>query len=73
MEGYGALKVDEIDIHRAVAEMIKQHGENATIEAAMKSDRLMARGDMQGAKVWREVVKKIAALQDQKTEGITQH
>jgi hypothetical protein len=62
-----------IDLYRAASEMIKQHGENATIEAAMKSDAMMARGDMKGAKVWREIVKRITILQDQKMDGVTQH
>jgi hypothetical protein len=65
--------MEDIDLYRTAAEMIKQHRENATIEAAMKSDAMLAKGDMVGAKVWREVAKRITVLQDQKTDGITQH
>ena len=63
----------EIDLYRTAVEMIKQHGENAAIQAALKSDKLLDKGDMEGAKVWREIVKKIDILQAQKTDGITQH
>ena len=65
--------MQDIDLYRTAALMIKQHGEDATLQAAMKADALMAKGDMKGAKVWQEVVKKIDILQNQKADGITQH
>jgi len=65
--------MEEIDLYRTGAAMIQQHGENAAIEAAMKSDAMLAKGDVKGAKIWREIVKKIDILQSQKIDGITQH
>ena len=65
--------MEDIDLYRAAAEMVKKHGENAGIEAAMKSDNLLERGDMTGASVWRRIHKIIGDLQSQKTEGKTRH
>jgi hypothetical protein len=63
----------EIDLYRTAAEMIKIHGEDANLHAAMKSDQLLDAGDTVGAKVWRDIVKRIEILQLQKTDRITQH
>ena len=65
--------MQDIDIYRAAGEMIKQHGQDATLEAAMKSDTLLAKGDVTGAGVWREITKRIMFLQAQKPDGVTEH
>ena len=38
----------DIDIYRSAHELIKQHGEAADIEAAMRADECLAAGDMEG-------------------------
>ena len=63
----------EIDLYLAATEMIKHHGNDAVLHAAMKSDELLAKGDMQGAAVWRDVVKKIQILSRQTSQGQTRH
>jgi hypothetical protein len=65
--------MEEIDLYRTAAEMIKRHGDDASLQAAMKSDALLEKGDIQGAKVWRGVVKKIGILLVQAAEGQTRH
>ena len=65
--------MEDIDLYRSAAAMIKKHGEDATMQAAMKSDALLKKGDTTGAKVWREIVKKIDFLQAQKPANVTQH
>ncbi len=37
----------EIDIYRSANELIKQYGEAADIEAAMRADACLAAGDME--------------------------
>ena len=59
----------EIDIYRAATEMLKQHGEDAVLQAALKSDSLLSQGDTTGAKIWRDIIKKIEILLQQKPEG----
>ena len=52
----------DLDIYRAANELIKQHGEAADIEAAMRADELMETGDMEGRAVWLRIVKAIEEL-----------
>ena len=62
-----------MDHYRTASEMIRHHGDEAALQAALKADALLAKGDMQGAKVWRGVVKKIEILLKQSAEGQTRH
>ncbi len=51
-----------LDIYRSANELIKQHGEAADIEAAMRADECLAAGDMEGEAVWLRVVKAVEEL-----------
>ena len=51
-----------LDIYRAANELIKQHGDSADIEAAMRADERLAAGDVEGRAVWLRIVKAIAEL-----------
>ena len=50
------------DIYRSANELIKQHGEVADIEAAMRADACLAAGEMEGEAVWLRIVKAINKL-----------
>ncbi len=52
----------DLDIYRSANELIKQHDEDADIEAAMRADELMDAGDMEGEAVWLRIVKAIEEL-----------
>ncbi len=52
----------DIDIYRSANELIKQFGDAADIEAAMKADERLAAGDMEGEAVWLRIVKAIEEL-----------
>ena len=52
----------DLDIYRSAHELIKQHGDAADIEAAMRADELMEPGDMEGEAVWLRIVKAIEEL-----------
>ena len=54
--------ISDIDIYRPANELIKQYGEAADIEAAMRADELMEAGDMEGEAVWLRIVKAIEEL-----------
>ncbi len=56
----------DLDIYRAVNEVIKQHGDTADIEAAMRADECLAAGDMEGEAVWIRIVKAIEELLSEK-------
>ena len=52
----------DLDIYRSANELIKQFGDAADIEAAMRADELMEAGDMEGRAVWLRIVKAIEEL-----------
>ena len=52
----------DIDIYRSANELIKQYGDAADIEAAMKADACLVAGDMDGEAVWLRIVKAIEEL-----------
>ncbi len=52
----------DLDIYRSAHELIKQHGEAADIEAAMRADERLAAGDVEGAAVWLRIVTAIEEL-----------
>jgi len=53
----------DLDIYRAAHVLIEQHGEAAALEAAMKADKLLAAGDMEGKSVWVRILKAIDEIQ----------
>lgn len=56
--------VEEIDIYRAANLLIKQHGEEAAIFAAMQADACLEKGDLDGKMAWLAVIEAIEELQD---------
>ncbi len=58
-----------IDIYRSANELIKQYGDAADIEAAMRADELMEAGDMEGRAVWLGIVKAIEELLSEDRPG----
>ncbi len=60
--GARRLMVDDSDIYRSANELIKQFGDAADIEAAMRADDLAADGDMDGRAVWLRIVKAVEEL-----------
>ena len=50
------MTVDDIDIFRSAVAFIEQHGDEASIHAAMKADDMLERGDMDGRAVWLRIV-----------------
>jgi hypothetical protein len=55
--------VDQTDIYRSASLMIRRHGSEANIHADIRADELLEAGDLDGAAVWRQVVKAIQELQ----------
>ena len=62
--GSGDGVVEEIDIYRSANLLIKQHGEEAEIFAAMQADECLEKGDLDGKVVWQAVIKAIKELRD---------
>jgi len=51
-----------IDIYRTANELIKQHGDDAPIQAAMRADELMEAGDLDGLATWNRILRAIEEL-----------
>ena len=53
---------EDIDIYRAANELIKRHGDDAPIHAAMRADALLKAGDIDGQAVWKQILAAIDEL-----------
>lgn len=62
---------DEIDFYRSAKIYIDQRGLAAALQAAMRSDELLAAGDLDGAALWRKIIKAIETLQATEPDGAT--
>ncbi len=49
--------VSDLDIYRSANILIRQHGEDAPLEAAMRADAMLDMGDLNGYAVWRRIIK----------------
>lgn len=61
--------VSDKDIYRSANLMIRQHGDDAVMHAALRADELLAKGDLAGERVWLRVIEAIRELQDTKATG----
>jgi hypothetical protein len=65
------LDLPPLDIYTSANELIKQHGEDAPIHAAMRHDELLEAGDMDGVAVWKQILKAIDdLLSEEVSEGV---
>ena len=54
--------VSDLDIDRSANVLIRQRGEDATIEAAMRADAMLELGDLDGYAVWRRILRATKTL-----------
>ena len=47
--------VSDLDIFRSAQVLLKRHGADAPVEAAMRADELLEKGDLDGYAVWKRV------------------
>lgn len=47
--------IADIDIWRAAALLVKQHGEDAMFLASQRADGMLAKGDVDGLSVWKRI------------------
>ena len=58
-----------LDIYRCAKLLIDRHGEGAARHAAMRADALLEAGDMEGGRVWLNIVDAIKELQRTRPRG----
>ena len=52
----------DIDIFRSAQVLVKKHGEDASVEAAMRADAMLEKDDLDGYVVWKRVLKAVGEL-----------
>ena len=55
------------DIYRSANVLVKQYGEGAPIEAAMRADAMLEKGDLDGYAVWKRILRAVEELQRAET------
>ena len=56
--------IPDLDIFRAANLLVKQHGEDAPIHAAMRADTMLEAGDLDGYAVWKQILRAVEELQE---------
>ncbi len=52
----------DLDIYRTANVLVKQHGQDAPIHAAMRADELLDKGDLEGCAVFKRVIKAVEEM-----------
>ena len=54
----------DIDIYRTANLLIKEHGETAKVEAAMRADKMLEKGSLNGQATWLRVLEAVKKFLD---------
>lgn len=52
----------DLDIYRSARELVRQHGEDASLVAASRADELLAAGEIDGRQIWLAITPACEAL-----------
>ena len=64
--------IPDLGIYRSAQVLVKQHGQDAPIHAAMRADAMLENGDLDGAAVWKRIVKAVEELlSKERPAGVT--
>ncbi len=55
--------IPDLDIYRSANVLVKRHGQDAPIEAAMRADAMLEKGDLDGYAVWKRILRAVEELQ----------
>ena len=68
------MTISGLDIYRSANVLVDQHGADAPIEAAMRADTMLEKGDLDGQRVWLRILVAINELLDtQPSDGAAVH
>ncbi len=54
--------IPDLDNYRSAQVLVKQHGQDAPIHAAMGADAMLGKDDLDGYSVWRRVLEAVQEL-----------
>ena len=64
--------IPDLDIYRAAQALVKQHDQDTSLHAAMRADKLLEAGDLDGAAVWKRIVNAVEELlSKERPAGVT--
>ena len=55
--------IPDLDIYRSANALVKEHGQDAPVHAAMRADAKLDKGDLEGCAVWKRVMRAVGELQ----------
>ena len=55
--------IPDLDIYRSANVLIKHHGQDAPIHAAMRADAMLEKSDLDGYDVWKRILRAVEELQ----------
>ncbi len=55
--------ISDLDIYRSANVLVRHHGQDAPIEAAMRADAMLEKGDLDGYAVWKRILRAVEELQ----------
>lgn len=67
------MSVSDRDIYATALQLIRLHGEAASFEAALKADEQIARGDVDGERVWKRIGAAILVLTNEPPPDAVRH
>jgi hypothetical protein len=53
----------DLDIYRTANVLIREHGEDAVLEAAQRADAMLEKGSLDGQRVWKRVLAAVEEIQ----------
>ncbi len=53
----------DLDIYRSANVLVKRHGQDAPIHAAMRADAMLEAGDLDGYAAWKRVLRAVEEMQ----------
>ncbi len=53
----------DLDMYRTANVLIRQHGDGAALETAQRADAMLEKGDMEGAAVWKRIVRAVEEIE----------
>ncbi len=55
--------IPDLDIYRSASVLVKRHGQDAPIQAAMRADAMLDKGDLDGYATWKRILRAVGELQ----------
>ncbi len=52
----------DLDIYQSANLLVKRHGQDAPIHAAMRADAMLEKGDLDGYAVWKRILQAVGEL-----------